>query len=331
MRPRPASTHRSTPIAVAGRGRPGQGGGGRGGGRLRAHGGAGPRRIGHRPGNMRRTSIYGMPGKTLRRWATVARCTTRSAAASPGAPRDLDSSTNTALGCPTFCPTTTTTAIDDYRWDIELRRESPTRRVRGRLAAANVDARPRRPIARSGRGHGNPASRRPCAPRPSCLTSPGRVSPRRGFASSAPRADRPAAGSTAARRRMVGAGHVRAGSRIGFRRPAHTSGPEGPRRSRVPGQGPQDLDHPGALVAVVHPVCPHRPGCAQAPRNLLLRSSICESPGVRIEPIRMASISDETFCEVFLDDVEVPADNLLGTVQRRLERRDVVVAAMNAR
>ncbi|OBH22013.1 acyl-CoA dehydrogenase family protein [Mycobacterium sp. E3247] len=36
------------------------------------------------------------------------------------------------------------------------------------------------------------------------------------------------------------------------------------------------------------------------------------SPGVRIEPIRMASISDETFCEVFLDDVEVPADNLLG-------------------
>ncbi|MDT5308786.1 MAG: hypothetical protein QOE48_4471 [Mycobacterium sp.] len=37
-----------------------------------------------------------------------------------------------------------------------------------------------------------------------------------------------------------------------------------------------------------------------------------ESPGVIIEPIRMASISDETFCEVILDDVEVPADNLLG-------------------
>ncbi len=36
------------------------------------------------------------------------------------------------------------------------------------------------------------------------------------------------------------------------------------------------------------------------------------APGVRIEPIRMASISDETFCEVFLDDVAVPADNLLG-------------------
>ncbi len=36
------------------------------------------------------------------------------------------------------------------------------------------------------------------------------------------------------------------------------------------------------------------------------------SPGVRVEPIRMASISDETFCEVFLDDVEVPVENLLG-------------------
>jgi alkylation response protein AidB-like acyl-CoA dehydrogenase len=36
------------------------------------------------------------------------------------------------------------------------------------------------------------------------------------------------------------------------------------------------------------------------------------SPGVTIEPIRMASISDETFCEVFLDDVELPVDDLLG-------------------
>jgi alkylation response protein AidB-like acyl-CoA dehydrogenase len=38
------------------------------------------------------------------------------------------------------------------------------------------------------------------------------------------------------------------------------------------------------------------------------------APGVRIEPIRMSSISDETFCEVFLDDVEVPVASLLGPV-----------------
>jgi alkylation response protein AidB-like acyl-CoA dehydrogenase len=36
------------------------------------------------------------------------------------------------------------------------------------------------------------------------------------------------------------------------------------------------------------------------------------SPGVRIEPSRMASVSDETFCEVVLEDVEVPVTNLLG-------------------
>ncbi|WP_434085727.1 acyl-CoA dehydrogenase family protein [Mycobacterium ulcerans] len=39
-----------------------------------------------------------------------------------------------------------------------------------------------------------------------------------------------------------------------------------------------------------------------------------QSPGVRVEPIRMASVSDEIFCEVFLDDVEVPFDNLLGSL-----------------
>jgi alkylation response protein AidB-like acyl-CoA dehydrogenase len=39
-----------------------------------------------------------------------------------------------------------------------------------------------------------------------------------------------------------------------------------------------------------------------------------QAPGVRIEPIRMSSISDETFCEVFLDDVEVPVESLLGPV-----------------
>jgi alkylation response protein AidB-like acyl-CoA dehydrogenase len=36
------------------------------------------------------------------------------------------------------------------------------------------------------------------------------------------------------------------------------------------------------------------------------------SPGVTITPIRMASRSDETFCEVLLDNVELPATSLLG-------------------
>src|SRR3954451_8642925 len=37
-----------------------------------------------------------------------------------------------------------------------------------------------------------------------------------------------------------------------------------------------------------------------------------ESPGVTTRPIRMATVTDETFCEVFLDDVEIPASALLG-------------------
>jgi len=36
------------------------------------------------------------------------------------------------------------------------------------------------------------------------------------------------------------------------------------------------------------------------------------APGVTVRPIRMATTTDETFCEVFLDDVEVPVSALLG-------------------
>jgi alkylation response protein AidB-like acyl-CoA dehydrogenase len=36
------------------------------------------------------------------------------------------------------------------------------------------------------------------------------------------------------------------------------------------------------------------------------------SPGVTIRPIRMATETDETFCEVFLEDVVIPASALLG-------------------
>jgi alkylation response protein AidB-like acyl-CoA dehydrogenase len=36
------------------------------------------------------------------------------------------------------------------------------------------------------------------------------------------------------------------------------------------------------------------------------------APGVTVRPIQMATVSDETFCEVFLDDVEVPVAMRLG-------------------
>lgn len=37
-----------------------------------------------------------------------------------------------------------------------------------------------------------------------------------------------------------------------------------------------------------------------------------EAPGVTVRPIRMATETDEVFCEVFLSDVEVPTTSLLG-------------------
>ena len=39
-----------------------------------------------------------------------------------------------------------------------------------------------------------------------------------------------------------------------------------------------------------------------------------DSPGIDARPIRMASESLESFCEVFFDDVEVPVENVLGEV-----------------
>ena len=84
------------------------------------------------------------------------------------------------------------------------------------------------------------------------------------------------------------------------------------RRRHVPGQRSQDLDHAGPRITLVHTVCPHRSRTAPKHRGISCLILDLQSPGVRIEPIRMASISDETFCEVFLDDVEVPAENLLG-------------------
>ena len=61
----------------------GQGGGGRGGGRLRAHCGSGPRRVGADLGTRHAPLLCGMRGKGPRRWETAARSTTRWAAASP--------------------------------------------------------------------------------------------------------------------------------------------------------------------------------------------------------------------------------------------------------
>jgi alkylation response protein AidB-like acyl-CoA dehydrogenase len=61
-----------------------------------------------------------------------------------------------------------------------------------------------------------------------------------------------------------------------------------------------------------------------------------ESPGVTVRPIRMATISDETFCEVFLDQVEIPVAATLGdenggwsVAMRSLEHERDMIWIMN--
>jgi alkylation response protein AidB-like acyl-CoA dehydrogenase len=60
------------------------------------------------------------------------------------------------------------------------------------------------------------------------------------------------------------------------------------------------------------------------------------APGVTVRPIRMATVSDETFCEVFLEDVQVPVSALLGgegdgwkVAMRSLEHERDMIWIMN--
>ena len=147
-----------------------------------------------------------------------------------------------------------------------LAAQLPAGRFRGRLATTDLAARAWRSVAGPARRDGS-ADRGRAAVRAQAAQHSGSRRRRAGHPSIRhTRPDRPPAGTPAARRRMVGAGHVRARSRIGFRRPAHA---RRTRRRRVPGQRPQDLDHPGPRVAVVHPVCPHRSGRPETPRHLV--------------------------------------------------------------
>ena len=192
------------------------------------------------------------------------------------------------------------------------------------MATTHLASRARRPIAGLARRHGNPASRPHCGPRRSCPTSPVPASPHPASASSAHPSRSTACWCPLLRGDewwALGMSEPEAGSDFaGLRTRAERDGDV----FRVNGHKiwttQAHLSRWCTLYARTDPDAPKHRGISCLILDL-------QSPGVRIETIRMASISDETFCEVFLDDVEVPVDNLLGPLQRRLERRDVVAAA----
>ena len=181
--------------------------------------------------------------------------------------------------------------------------------VRGRLAAAHLASRAWRPVAGLTRRHGNPASRPPCGPRRSCPTSPAPASPRPASASSAHPSRSTACSCPLLRGDewwALGMSEPEAGSDFaGLRTRAERDGDVFRINGHKIWTTQAHLSRWCTLYARTDPDAPKHRGISCLILDL-------QSPGVRIEPIRMASISDETFCEVFLDDVEVPVGNLLG-------------------
>ena len=99
---------------------------------------------------------------------------------------------------------------------------------------------------------------------------------------------------------------ARGGKRPGL---AHHAGGEG--RRQVGDDGPEDLDLVRPAGPVRHPHRPHRPRRCQAAGHLVLRMSD-GPPGHHHPPDRRDDRRRHAFNEVFLDEVRIPADNLVG-------------------
>src|SRR6516165_10098791 len=205
-----------------------------------------------RRGSTTSTSTSGARGRAAPRWATVARCITRCVAGSREA-RDDGPHHYTSRGIRRVADGISAQGLLREVSRVTLGPAAaarlPAGRLRGRMDSADLVPRARRPVAGLARCDGGPARGGHAV---GAQAAQHRRPERRG-ARHPPvrhaRPDRPAAGTPAARRRMVGAGHVGTGGRVGLRRPAHAGRA---RRRRLPGQRPQDLDHSGTRVAVVH-------------------------------------------------------------------------------
>ena len=89
---------------------------------------------------------------------------------------------------------------------------------------------------------------------------------------------------------------------------------------RLRAQRPEDVGLVGPVRALVRRARPHRARTARAHRGISMLIVDMRSPGVEVRPMTQITGHAE-FSELFLDDVVVPKENLLGAARRRLEDR----------
>ena len=79
----------------------------------------------------------------------------------------------------------------------------------------------------------------------------------------------------------------------------------------VGGQRPEGVDQLRAVRHPVRPAHPHRGAGHPEPRSITAFFVDMDTPGITVRPLRTMHGVDE-FCEVYFDDVVVPADRMLG-------------------
>ena len=104
-------------------------------------------------------------------------------------------------------------------------------------------------------------------------------------------------------------------------RPGVADHPRRAARRRLDRQRPEGVDQFRAVRDALRPAHPHRRPGTRITTAITAFFVDMDTPGITVRPLRTMHGVDE-FCEVYFDDVVVPADRMLGQAGRRLAARD---------